>query len=103
LLSKLRNAGVALLVVFGLVVGAAVSSRTTAGEQPEKEKPARKPVKEKAVSSAVDRGRAKTRARWEYKALGYDEIKALEFRRRGTDTPDGGLNMLGDEGWELVA
>jgi hypothetical protein len=43
------------------------------------------------------------RALWEYKALSHDEIETLEFNRRGTRTAEGGLNMLGDEGWELVA
>ena len=56
-----------------------------------------------AVPSDSDKGEAKIKTRWEYKALSHEEIKALEFKRRGTDTADGGLNMLGDEGWELVA
>ena len=52
---------------------------------------------------AADKADAKAWTKWEYKALSYDGIKAVEFNKRGTDTPDGGLNMLGDEGWELVA
>jgi len=77
-------------VVFSLMVGAAtVIPRTSAGEQPD--------------PSALEKGEAKIKTRWEYKALSHDEIKALEFNKRGTDTAEGGLNMLGDEGWELVA
>jgi RNA polymerase sigma factor (sigma-70 family) len=128
LLSRLRNAGVALLVVFSLMVGAAaVIPRTPAAEQPEKGKKvkdaekalneaqkaldeakkalieAKEKAGKEAVPPAPDKGEAKVKTRWEYKALSHDEIKALEFNRRGTDTTDGGLNMLGDEGWELVA
>jgi RNA polymerase sigma factor (sigma-70 family) len=90
LLTKLKNTAVALLVVFFLMAGAAaVIPRTSAGEQPD--------------PSALEKGEAKIKTRWEYKALSHDEIKALEFNKRGTDTAEGGLNMLGDEGWELVA
>src|SRR5262249_37789342 len=39
-----------------------------------------------------------------YRALTPDYIKGLqEFKKRGTGTVEGGLNLLGDEGWELVA
>jgi hypothetical protein len=91
-----------------VMVGAgAVISRTSAGEQPEKgeavEKAERDKAEKEAVPSVLDKGEAKIKTRWEYKALSHDEIKALEFKRRGTDTAEGGLNMLGDEGWELVA
>jgi len=108
LLSKLKHAAVALLLVCFLMVGAgAVISRTSAGEQPEKGEAVERNEKDKAdkegVPSALDKGEAKIKTRWEYKALSPDEIKALEFKRRGTDTAEGGLNMLGDEGWELVA
>jgi|SRR6516165_6539570 hypothetical protein len=51
----------------------------------------------------AEKADAKARIKWEYKALSYDELKRLEFDKRGTDTPDYGLNRLGDEGWELVA
>jgi RNA polymerase sigma factor (sigma-70 family) len=87
-LSKLKKAAVALLVVFSLLAGAAVMSRTTAGEQPDR--------------AALEK-EAKGRPRWEYKALSHDEIKAIEFKKRGMDSVEGGLNMLGDEGWDLVA
>src|SRR5437870_11308651 len=88
--SKLKNAAAALLVALVLTVGAvAVMSRTAAGEQP--------------IPPASDKVEMKGRIKWEYKALSHDEIKAVEFNKRGTDTSDGGLNMLGDDGWELVA
>jgi RNA polymerase sigma factor (sigma-70 family) len=124
LLSTLKKAAVALLVVLVLMAGAgAVISRTSAGEQPDKEqnvtaaekavkdaekaldeaKKALSEAKEKAAPSTPDNRETKARTRWEYKALSHDEIKALEFNKRGTDTAEGGLNMLGDEGWELVA
>ena len=50
-----------------------------------------------------DKGEAKVRAQWEYKALSRQGIIDLEFRRRGTDSLDDGLNELGKQGWELVA
>jgi RNA polymerase sigma factor (sigma-70 family) len=127
LMSKLKKAAVALLVVFSLMVGAAVIPRTPAAEQPEKAKSvkdaekalneakkalddakkaldeAKEKAGKEAGPSAPDKGEARGKTRWEYKALSHDEIKALEFNRRGTDTAEGGLNMLGDEGWELVA
>jgi hypothetical protein len=124
LLSKLKSATVLLLVVFALMMGAgAVISQSSTGKQPEKEKAvkdAEKAVKdaenvlneakkalneakEKAVASDSDKGQAKINTRWEYKALSYREIKEVEFWKRGTDTPEGGLNILGEEGWELVA
>jgi RNA polymerase sigma factor (sigma-70 family) len=123
MLSKLKNAAAALLVVFVVTAGAgAVISRTSPAQPPEEKnvKDAEKAVKdaekalnearralndakEKPLRSGSDRGEGKIRTRWEYKALSHDEIKALEFARRGTDTAEGGLNMLGDEGWELVA
>jgi Domain of unknown function (DUF4177) len=84
--SKLKFAA----LLFVLMAGAAVfSSRHAAGQQPS--------------PPTADKTDAKVRIKWEYKALSYDEIKALEFNKRGTDTADYGLNMLGDEGWELVA
>jgi RNA polymerase sigma factor (sigma-70 family) len=92
-LAKFKNAAVALLVVLVLTVGAGtVISRSSAEEQPDREKP---------VPS--DKSKAKITTLWEYKRLSHDDINAIEFNRRGTDTPEGGLNMLGDEGWELVA
>jgi hypothetical protein len=98
-LCKLRNAAAVLVAAIVLTAGAAaVMSRTAAGEPPPKGKAARD-----AEPAAADKGGAKPRARWEYKAMTYDDIKRLEFNMRGTDTPDGGLNMLGDDGWELVA
>jgi RNA polymerase sigma factor (sigma-70 family) len=128
LLSTLKKPTVALLVVLVMVAGAgAIISQTPAGEQPDKgqsvneaekavkdaEKAlneakkalseAREKAEAQAIPSAPDKGEAKVKTRWEYKALSHDEIKALEFNRRGTDTAEGGLNMLGDEGWELVA
>jgi RNA polymerase sigma factor (sigma-70 family) len=128
LLTRLKSAMVGLLVVFVLMVGAgAVVSRTSAGEQPDKEKnvkdaeeavkdaekalneakKALNEAKEKADKQAApsnsDKGEAKIKTRWEYKALSYADIKTIEFNKRGTDTAEGGLNMLGDEGWELVA
>jgi uncharacterized protein (TIGR03067 family) len=63
-----------------------------------KEKPDQQPA-----SSPTDKGEAKIGAKWDYKKLSHDEVKALEFKMRGTDTPDGGLKLLGEEGWELVA
>jgi hypothetical protein len=130
-LNKLKNAAVLLLVVFALMMGAgAVISQTSTREQPDKGKAVKEAeklvkeaehalneakkalkeaqAKEKADMLAVpasksDKDGAKTKTRWEYKALSYADIKSVEFNRRGTDTSDGGLNMLGDEGWELVA
>ena len=106
LMNKLKNAAATLLVVFFLTVGAAaVITRTSAADQPEKGEAVKKAEKEKADREAVlsDKGEAKAKTRWEYKALSRDEIKALEFKKRGTETAEGGLNMLGDDGWELVA
>jgi RNA polymerase sigma factor (sigma-70 family) len=126
LLSKLKNATMLLVVVFAVMAGAgAVVSQTSTGGQPDKDKAvqdAEKAVqdaakalneakkalneaKENADKQAVasDKGGAKVRIRWEYKSLSHDEIQALEFNKRGMQTADGGLNMLGDEGWELVA
>ncbi len=106
LMNKLKNAAATLLVVFLLTVGAAaVITRSSAADQPEKGEAVKKAEKEKADREAVltDKGEAKVKTRWEYKALSHDEIKALEFKKRGTETAEGGLNILGDEGWELVA
>jgi RNA polymerase sigma factor (sigma-70 family) len=104
LLSKLKNVAAALLVVLLLTVGAAaLISRTPAADQPEKGKAVKKDDREAAPPAS---GEAKLKARWEYKALTHDYIKALEeFKKgekRGTGTVEGGLNLLGDEGWELV-
>jgi RNA polymerase sigma factor (sigma-70 family) len=124
LLSKLKNAAAALLMVFVVTATAgAILSRNLVAQPPQTEKnvtEAEKAVaqaekalheakralheaKAKADRQAADKGETKIKTRWEYKALSHDEIKTLEFNRRGTDTADGGLNMLGDEGWELVA
>jgi hypothetical protein len=90
LLSKIKNAAVALLVVFVLVVGAAaVLPRTSAGEQP--------------GPAAPDKGEVKVKTQWEYKALSHDDIKASEFKKTGVGSLEAGLNVLGKEGWELVA
>jgi hypothetical protein len=100
LMNKLKNAAATLLVVFFLTVGvAAVITRTSAADQPEKGEAVKKAEKE-AVTS--DKAESRIKARWEYKALTHDDIKALEFKKRGTGTVEGGLNLLGDEGWELV-
>jgi hypothetical protein len=90
LLNKLKKATAALLVVLALLVATgAIISRTPAGEPPEKGK--------------AEKAEAKAKIRWEYKALTPDYIKALEeFKKRGTGTVEGGLNLLGDDGWELV-
>jgi hypothetical protein len=88
LLSKLKNAAAALLVVFCLALGAsAVLSRTSAGERP----------------NASGEGEPAVRTRWEYKALSHDEIEALAFTRLGMSSVETGLNLLGKDGWELVA
>jgi hypothetical protein len=108
LVSKLKNAAAALLVAFFLMAGAAaVISTTSAAEQSENSKAVKEPDKEKADKQAVpsisDKGEAKIKIQWEYKSLTHDKILAIEFNKQGTNTFDGGLNMLGDEGWELVA
>jgi RNA polymerase sigma factor (sigma-70 family) len=83
-LSKLKKAVVALLVAFALLAGAAVMSQTPAGQRPD-------PVA------------AKARVRWEYRALPHDAIKGMDTTKRGIDSMEGGLNALGEQGWELVA
>jgi RNA polymerase sigma factor (sigma-70 family) len=113
LLSKLKTAAVALLALFVLEIGAAaVLSRIAAAEQSEKEATTRKldrgeTVPEKVtrenpdtgvVPPVADKGEVKIGAPCEYKALSYEDIKTLEFRKRGTDTAEDGLNMLGDAG-----
>jgi RNA polymerase sigma factor (sigma-70 family) len=128
LLSKLKNVALGLLLVFFLMAGAgAVLSQPSTGEQPEKGKTIKDAEKlvreaEKALNNAKmalnearentgkqvvvtdpDKSEAMIKSRWEYKALPYSDIKSIEFNKRGTDTADGGLNMLGDEGWELAA
>jgi RNA polymerase sigma factor (sigma-70 family) len=83
-LAKLKKSVVALLVVFAVLAGAAVMSQTPAGQRP-------------------DPAAAKARVRWEYRALSHDQIKAFDFTKRGIDSVEDGLNVLGEEGWELVA
>src|SRR5262245_41625953 len=80
IMTKLKSGALVLVLIVGTTEGL---SATAVGE-PEK-------------------AQAKAPIKWEYKAHSYDEIKLLEFNKRGMDTRDYGLNMLGDEGWELVA
>jgi RNA polymerase sigma factor (sigma-70 family) len=90
LLSKLKNAAVALVAALFLVAGAAaLIPQTSAGERPS--------------PTAPDQGEAKAKTQWEYKALSHEAIKAAEFKRAGLDSLEGGLNELGKDGWELVA
>jgi hypothetical protein len=107
LLSKLKKAAVALVILFVLVAGtAAVLSQTTAAQRPRKGEAAQKAEKQKADREAalpLVKGEAKVRTRWEYKAQTRAEIEATEFRRMGGGDLQSGLNELGKQGWELVA
>jgi RNA polymerase sigma factor (sigma-70 family) len=87
-LSRFKKAAVALLLICVMGGAGVMISRTAGGEQ---------------RAPASDKADVKAKPQWEYKALSYDDIKALEFQKRGTDSLEDGLNSLGRDGWDLVA
>jgi len=90
LMSKLKIGGTILLAVFFLALGTAtLMPRSSAEEQPKASAEANKTVK----------------TRWEYKSIAktdFAQLKKSTVMRSNEKKVADGLNVLGDEGWELA-
>jgi RNA polymerase sigma factor (sigma-70 family) len=93
-LTKSKIAMTLLLVVFVLTLGTAtVLPRTSAQDQPK---------------DSIE-GNKNVKIKWEYKALTRSEVDTLGLKKLRSDDAfrvnrlAGGLNALGNEGWELAA
>src|SRR5262249_3663405 len=90
LVSKTRV--VTALILLVLILGVRAGLLRTSAQSPPAPKTDPAPVEKKA----------EPRVKWEYKAITPDDVKKLA-RKESKDRLTDGLNVLGGQGWELVA
>jgi RNA polymerase sigma factor (sigma-70 family) len=90
LVSKTKIVTALLLLV--LILGVGVGLLRTPAQAPKKP----------AADPALVEKKPEPRVRWEYKAISPEDVKKLA-RKGSKDSLTDGLNVLGGQGWELVA